>query len=47
MKVIESIFRECEGCGEILRSEEWPWLYRSFGRLCLSCKEKAKVILKG
>lgn len=35
----------CDSCGRILGQEDWPFVYRSFGKLCSNCKLKAAFVL--
>jgi hypothetical protein len=37
---------KCNNCGKTLEKRDWPFIYRCFGELCLSCKQKAEVIFE-
>lgn len=37
---------KCDICDKPLLPEDWPWLYRSIGKVCLMCKERARILLK-
>ena len=46
-KIILIKENKCEGCDKPLLKNEWPWLYRSIGKLCIKCKEVAREKLGG